>query len=92
MLRISLHWILSHEQKTKKDVTHVVGPSDKAVWIISLVDRNYKYLQLFPTEEVSCPMDADISLHFSRFNYHSFCVNVKIMFRTIDSDKEILFA
>ena len=40
-------------------------------------------------------IDADISLHFSRFNYLSFSVNmvnVKIIFRTIDPDKEILLA
>ena len=26
-------------------------------------------------------IDADISLHFSRFIYHSFGINVKILFR-----------
>ena len=50
---------------------------------ISLVDRN---LQI-SAEEVSChtyllTIDADTSLHFSRFYYHSFSVNVKIPFRT----------
>ena len=61
MVCIKWHWILSHEQKTKTttaktNVIHVVGPPpppDKAVGIISLIDRNYKYRQLFPTEEVS---------------------------------------
>ena len=61
---------------------------------ISLVDRSYKYQQLFPAEEVHyfLTIDADISLHFLRFNYHSFSVNVKIIFRTIDLNKEILLA
>ena len=27
-------------------------------------------------------IEADISLHFSCFNYHFFCVNVKIIFKT----------
>ena len=29
--------------------------------------------------------DADISLHVSRFNYHCFSVNVKIIFRTYEN-------
>ena len=61
---------------------------------ISVVDRKNKYQQLFPMEEVHyfLTIDGDISLHISRFNYHSFSVNVKIIFSTIDPRKEILLA
>ena len=45
---------------------------------ISLVDRN---LQISRAIHIFSTIDADISLHFSRFYYHSFSVNVKILFR-----------
>ena len=61
-----------NKNNNKKVVIHVVGPLwqsclDPRMTNISLVDRNYKYQQLFPTEEVHyfLTIDADISLHFS---------------------------
>ena len=35
-------------------------------------------------------IDADVSLHFSCFKYHSFSVNVKIIFRTNENVKKYI--
>ena len=60
-----------HEQKqhNNKKSCHTCSWTrlDPRMTHISLVDRNYKYQQFFPTEEVHyfLTIDADISLHLS---------------------------
>ena len=83
--------IMNKEQQQQKVVINVVGPpSDKSclgprMTNTSLVDRNYKSYGI----HYFFIIDADISLHYRVLNYHSFSVNVKIIFRT---HKEILLA
>ena len=78
-----------HEQKknnNKKVVISVAGPpltklSGSAHDKSSLVDRNYKYRQLFPTEEVSFHTSTQIFLY-----------KAYMYLKLIDPDKEILYA
>ena len=64
--------IMNKKQKQqKKVVISVAGPpltklSGSAHDKYSLVDRNYKYRQLFPTEEVSFHTSTQIFLYISR--------------------------
>ena len=59
------------QNNNKKVVISVAGPplaklSGSAHDKYSLVDRNYKYRQLFPTEEVSFHTSTQIFLYISR--------------------------